>query len=161
MPVDLAAHARALLDANLYLSLGTIDPDGQPWISPVYFSAGSIREFFWVSATDSRHSRNLAERPRVSVVVFDSSVRPYHGRALYAVTQAAELSAEDLDHGLSVYPGPDSRGASPVTREDVTGASEYRLYRAVASDLWVLCPRQPRQPCELHGLAHDHRAQIT
>jgi len=33
---DLAAHALAIIDANLYLTLGTIDPDGHPWASPVY-----------------------------------------------------------------------------------------------------------------------------
>jgi hypothetical protein len=35
---DLAAHARAIIDANLYLTLGTADPDGRPWTSLVYFA---------------------------------------------------------------------------------------------------------------------------
>jgi hypothetical protein len=42
----------------------------------------------------------------------------------------------------------------------VTGPSEYRLFRAVLSEMWVLCPREPRQPCPLHGLAKDHRAEV-
>jgi hypothetical protein len=42
----------------------------------------------------------------------------------------------------------------------VTGSSQYRLYRATVSDLWVLCPREPRRPCPLHGLAQDHRARV-
>ena len=66
---DLAAHARALLDTNRYLTLGTIDPDGRPWTSPVYFSSMGLRAFYWTSATDAQHSRNLAERPQVSIVV--------------------------------------------------------------------------------------------
>jgi hypothetical protein len=81
---DIAAHARALLDANGFLTLGTVDPDGRPWTSPVYFAADGLREFYWSSRTDAVHSRNLTERPDVSIVVFDSSVRPYHGRTLYA-----------------------------------------------------------------------------
>ena len=40
---DLAAHARALLDTNLYLILGTVDPGGRPWTSPVYFAAAGVR----------------------------------------------------------------------------------------------------------------------
>jgi hypothetical protein len=28
-PDDLAAHARALLDTNRFLTLGTVDPDGR------------------------------------------------------------------------------------------------------------------------------------
>jgi hypothetical protein len=34
------------------------------------------------------------------MVVFDSSVRPYHGRALYAVAAASELKGDDLERGL-------------------------------------------------------------
>jgi hypothetical protein len=154
------AHARELLDANLYLTLGTVGPDGRPWTTPVYFAADGLREFYWSSEAGAVHSRNLAERPQVSIVVFDSSVRPYHGRALYAAGSAGELHGADLDRGLRVYPGTADRGATALTRDDVTGSSPYRLYRATATDLWVLCPREPRQPCRLHGLANDHRTRI-
>ena len=157
---DLAAHGRALLDANGYLILGTVDPEGRPWTSPVYFAAAGLREFYWSSETDAVHSRNLTERPHVSIVVFDSSVRPYHGRALYAAATATELANDDLERGLAVYPGPSDRGGTPLARHDVTEPSPYRLYRATATDVWVLCPREPRQPCPLHGLAKDHRTRI-
>jgi hypothetical protein len=157
---DLAAYAQAIIDANLYLTLGTADPDGRPWISPVYFAAGSNRQFYWASATDALHSRNLAERPHVSIVIFDSTVPAYHGRAVYAVGDARELSGSDLDRALEVYPGPEGRGGTAVTREDVTAPAQYRLYRATAREMWVLCPREPGHPCPLHGLGQDHRARV-
>jgi hypothetical protein len=158
---DIAAHARAVISANLYLTLGTTDADGHPWTSPVYFASADDREFYWMSAVDARHTRNLAERPHVSLVIFDSTVPPYHGRAVYAVGEAREVTGDELDRALDSYPGPADRDATPVTREDVTGPAEYRLYRATASELWVLCPREPRQPCALHGLAKDHRAHVV
>jgi hypothetical protein len=157
---ELATHARALLDTNGFLTLGTAGPDGRPWTSPVYFAAAGLREFYWSSEIDAVHSRNLTERPHVSIVVFDSSVRPYHGRALYAAGTACELAGDDLDRGLEVYPGPADRGAGTLTRDDVTGSAPYRLYRATATEVWVLCPREPRQPCRLHGLAKDHRTRV-
>jgi hypothetical protein len=157
---DLATHARAIIDANFYLTLGTADPDGRPWISPVYFAPAGDRDFYWVSATDARHSKNLAERPQVSMVIFDSTVAPYHGRAVYAVAEAVELSGRDIDRALEAYPRADGGGATSLTREDVTGPAQYRLYRATASEMWVLCPREPRQPCPLHDLAKDHRARV-
>src|SRR5262245_25084548 len=126
---DLLAHARIIIEANLYLTLGTADPDGRPWTSPVYFAPAGDREFYWVSDTDARHSRHLAERPQVSLVIFDSTVAPYHGRAVYAVGQARELSGNDLDRALAVYPRPNGHGATPVSREDVTAPAPYRLYR--------------------------------
>lgn len=157
--IDLAAHARALLDGNLYLTLGTVDADGRPWTTPVYFSPDGDRGLVWSSKADADHSRHLAERPAVSMVVFDSTVPPYHGRAVYAVGEARELSGDDLDRSLAVYPRPGT-GAGAVTREDVVAPSDYRLYRAHVSRMWVLCPREPRTPCGLHGIAADHRAEI-
>lgn len=156
----LATHARDLLDTNRYLTLGTVDPDGRPWTSPVYFAAAGLREFYWTSETQASHTRNLTERPQVSIVVFDSSVLPYHGRAFYAVATASELRGDELDRGLRMYPRPGDPNATAITRDDVTGSSPYRLYRATATDVWVLCPREPRQPCPLHALARDHRARI-
>lgn len=156
---DLADHARAVLAANLYLTLGTVGADGRPWTAPVYFVPAGDREFVWVSRTDARHSEDLAERPDVSLVVFDSTVRPYHGRAVYGLGQAHVVPEDEVDRALEVYPRPGS-GASSVTREDVTGSSPYRIYRAVATQLWVLCPREPGHPCARHGVAADHRAQI-
>jgi hypothetical protein len=157
---DLAAHAHAIIAANLYMTLGTADAQGRPWTSPVYFAAGSDRQYYWISAADARHSRNLAERPDVSIVIFDSTVAPYHGRAVYVVGEARELSGSDLDRGLEVYPGPEGRGGTAVSRADVTAPAPYRLYRVTARDMWVLCPRDPGQPCPLHGLAQDHRARV-
>ncbi|MFC7546983.1 pyridoxamine 5'-phosphate oxidase family protein [Plantactinospora sp. GCM10030261] len=158
--MDIAAHARSLVERNLYLTLGTVDDAGRPWSTPVYFAPEADREFLWVSATDADHSRHLARRPWVSLVVFDSTVPPYHGRALYAVGTAAQVADDDLDRALASYPRPARDGASAVERADVTGSAPYRLYRATASDLWVLCPREPRQPCELHGRAADHRTRV-
>ena len=100
--LDLAAHARAIIDANLYLTLGTTYPDGYPWTSPVYFAPAGDREFYWMSATDARHSRHVAARPQVSMVIFDSSVLPYHGRAVRAVGVARELYRRDFDSALEV-----------------------------------------------------------
>ena len=38
---------------------------------------------FWVSSPQARHSRNLAARPQVSIVVFDSQVPVGSAAAVY------------------------------------------------------------------------------
>jgi uncharacterized protein YhbP (UPF0306 family) len=160
MTLDLGQHVRELLDVNRYLTLGTVNADGSPWTSPVFFAAAGEREFYWLSDLDAQHSRNIAVRPQVSLVVFDSTVLPYHGRAVYAVGTARELAGDDIGRALEIYPGPEAPGVSRFAPADVTPPSPYRLYQVTASDLWVLCPREPRQPCDLHGLAKDHRARV-
>ena len=34
----MSAGARTIIDANLYMTLGTADETGRPWASPVYFA---------------------------------------------------------------------------------------------------------------------------
>jgi nitroimidazol reductase NimA-like FMN-containing flavoprotein (pyridoxamine 5'-phosphate oxidase superfamily) len=64
--------ARAVIDANLYMVLGTAGEDGRPWVTPVYYSAGGYTDFYWVSRPEAVHSRNIAARPQVSIVIFNS-----------------------------------------------------------------------------------------
>jgi hypothetical protein len=144
--LDLDAHARALMDANLYVTLGTVDAQGTPWVSPVCFATADYAELLWVSRRDAQHSRNLAMRPQLSGVIFDSTVPAYHGRAVYLSGTAAELTGRELDRGVEIFRVDPNRGGTTVSVEDVSAPSEYRLYRAAVSEAFVLCPRGPRQP---------------
>ena len=103
---DLMAHAQRLLDENRYLTLGTTSSDGRPRTSPVYFAADGVQDFYWISGVDARHSRNLTERPPVSLVVLDSAAAPYEGRAVYATGHARELTGDEMAAGLAVDPAP-------------------------------------------------------
>jgi Pyridoxamine 5'-phosphate oxidase len=130
MSQELSTIARDIIDANLYMTLGTADRDGRPWATPVYYACSGYTQFYWVSSPEATHSRNLAERPQLSIVIFDSHAPPNSGQAVYLSAVAAELTGDDLDRGLAVYPGQLRRGASDVTLEQVTPPAPYRLYRA-------------------------------
>lgn len=158
---DLDAHARDLIDANRYLALGTADGDGVPWVSPVFFATADYRDLYWVSDESARHSRNVACRPQVSAVIYDSQVPAYHGRAVYLAATAAELTGADLDRGLEIFPGAASRGARGLELDDVVAPSTYRMYRATVTEAYVLCPREAGTPCRPHAVAADHRAEVT
>jgi nitroimidazol reductase NimA-like FMN-containing flavoprotein (pyridoxamine 5'-phosphate oxidase superfamily) len=139
---DLDAVARAILDTIHYMTLGTADADGRPWVSPVFFAADRYRELYWTSSPEAAHSRNLAVRPELSIVVFDSQVPPYTGQAVYMSATAAEVAETDLEHALRVYPGEAGlrAGARALTPGELRPPSPYRLYRAVVTRHWVLDP---------------------
>jgi hypothetical protein len=42
--VDLGSIARDIIDANLYMVLGTADESGWSWVSPVYFTPSKYNE---------------------------------------------------------------------------------------------------------------------
>jgi nitroimidazol reductase NimA-like FMN-containing flavoprotein (pyridoxamine 5'-phosphate oxidase superfamily) len=138
---DLGAIARSIIDSNVYMVLGTADRNGRPWVSPVYYSAAGYTEFYWVSSPLAAHSRNLATRPELSIVIFDSQAPIGAGQGVYMSAIAEELTGEDLDQGIEVFSrGSRARGAPEWKPEDVRPPAPYRLYRAKASEHSVLDP---------------------
>ncbi len=133
---ELSSRAVTAVDANRYLVLGTVDDDGRPRTSPVYFTHVDFREFFWVSSPDAHHSRNITARPRVSFVIFDSSITPAEGpQAVYVDADAAEVPEADLpEHCARAFAHPrGDDGARAFAPEELSGDAALRLYRAVAT----------------------------
>src|SRR5215213_1357480 len=137
--------ARAIIAANRFMVLGTADEQGRPWVSPVWFATADGREFVWVSDPAARHSWNLSVRPEVSIVIFDSRQIPGSVEAVYMSAEAAEVPAADIDAALRVF-GDESRaqGLREWPRADVEPPARLRLYRAVASEHFVLGPGDRR-----------------
>ena len=144
---ELTAQARAILDANRYMTLATADESGVPWASPVWFASADYRAFFWVSAPGARHSRNLAARPQVGIVIFDSQVPGGAGQAVYLSATAEEVAGADVDEGMEIFSREIEAQGLPIwTSDQVRAPARHRLYRAVASEHFVLSPRDERIP---------------
>lgn len=143
-PTDLGAVARSIVDSNRYLTLGTADEHGSPWASPVWYAPSEYREFLWVSRPEARHSRNLAARPELALVIFDSH-QAGGWNALYMTAVAAELA--DVDDAIRIFSRHgEAQGLRAWTREDVVPPARHRLYRATVSEHFVLDPHDQRIP---------------
>jgi nitroimidazol reductase NimA-like FMN-containing flavoprotein (pyridoxamine 5'-phosphate oxidase superfamily) len=145
------AMARAIIDGNSYLTLGTADAEGLPWASPVWYAPASYREFFWVSKPDARHSLNIAVRPEVAIVICDSTVPIGTGQAVYMAARAEEVTASgDLDRGMAVFSRRSvAQGGREWAPSDVARSARLRLYRALASEQFVLSSQDERLPFSL------------
>jgi hypothetical protein len=152
-----AEQAREIIDRIAYMVLATAGADGRPWASPVYFAADGRDAFYWVSSREARHSANIADRPEVGIVIFDSTVPIGTGQGVYIEARAEQLSEQDLDGGLAVFSARSiGHGGSAWTRDDVLGETLIRMYRATASSYSVLAKDgQPdhRLPVDLIGPA--------
>jgi pyridoxamine 5'-phosphate oxidase-like protein len=155
---DLAERAKAIIDGNSYLTLGTADAAGEPWASPVFYVPDGYSTFYWISSPEATQVRNIAVRPRVGIVVFDSRQEPGTGDAVYMAATAGELTGADLDRGLEIYLGAAPFGGGP---EDFRTPGPYRAYRATVTEHSMLCPRSSREPCPIHGRVSDHRTVVT
>jgi len=134
MPGDpeLNAMARRVIDANHYMTLATLDPDGRPRLSPMYYTAARYSDFYWVSSPDAHHSRNLAEHPEVQIVIFDSTAPVGRGEAVYLRGVAKQMADEELER---VVPEAfrTAAGARRFDADELRGGAPFRLYRASAT----------------------------
>jgi hypothetical protein len=154
MPDDeLREMARRVLDRNRYMVLGTVEPDGRPRLSPVFFTPARYRDLYWVSSPDAQHSHNVRERPGVQIVVFDSSVVPGQSEAVYIDARAREVREDDLPDLVAEAFDPATRGARAFTPEELSGEGDLRLYVATATAFDV----HVRGSHPTHGTGIDRR----
>jgi nitroimidazol reductase NimA-like FMN-containing flavoprotein (pyridoxamine 5'-phosphate oxidase superfamily) len=138
--------ARAILDAGIYVVLATADADGVPWASPVWFANEDYRELYWVSYPGARHSQNIAVRPQIAMVVFDSTVPPGTGQGVYMTATAAQLSdSAAIEHGIGVFSRESMRQGDQEEwgPDRVTGEARLRLYQANVHEYSILDPDVP------------------
>lgn len=135
-PVEVA---RALAADNSYLTLATATRDGTPWATPVWFAARGLDEFVWASKPGARHSVNIDENARVSIVIFDSSRPPGGGSALYVSADAHLVDDAGFEDAFRIY---DTRsiehGLGAWDPARLRAPARHRLYRAVALESFVL-----------------------
>jgi hypothetical protein len=124
---DLGAMAREVLDEQRYVVLGTIDADGRPRLSPVYFTAHRYTDLYWVSDPSTHHSANLARDDRVAGVVYDSTLAPGLGRAVYVDGRAREIPADELEAHCRVAFDP-ARGGRAFAPDEMQGDADLRLW---------------------------------
>jgi uncharacterized protein YhbP (UPF0306 family) len=134
-----AVLARRLIDGNRYMTLATADVEGRPWASPVYYAPDGYRELLWVSEPSQRHSHNLAVRPGLGIVIFDSTVAVGAAQAVYVDADAEEVTGEDLERGIEVYSRRAlATGGAVWDASRVRPPARLRLYRARILELSVL-----------------------
>ncbi|HEY1571318.1 MAG TPA: pyridoxamine 5'-phosphate oxidase family protein [Pseudonocardiaceae bacterium] len=126
-----------LLAQHRYLVLGTADPSGGPWVSPVFYAADGVRRVVWVSSPDSRHSRNIAARPTVAITIFDTNAPIGRAEALYLEATAGVLDDHACPAALELLNArlPTAARLGP---DDIGPAGPMRVYQADITQHYVL-----------------------
>jgi uncharacterized protein YhbP (UPF0306 family) len=126
-----------LLAQHRYLVLGTADGEGRPWVTPVFFAADGEHRILWVSASDSRHSRNIATRPAVAITVFDTQAPIGGAEALYLEATAGPVAKDARAAALALLNArlPTSHQLGP---QDLEPAGPLQAYQATVTKHFVL-----------------------
>ncbi len=146
--------ARRVIDGNRYLVLGTVEDDGQPRLSPVYFTPARYRDFYWVSSPDAQHSHNVRERPEVRLVDLRLHRAAGHGpRRSTRRRRPARCRPTSCRDVLHEAFDPVHRGARAFTADELSGDGDLRLYVATATAYDV----HVRGSHPTHGAGIDRR----
>jgi len=144
--------ARAIVDANRYMTLATADAEGRPWASPVWFATHDNRQFLWVSRPEARHSLNIASRPEVAMVIFDSHVLPGLGVAVYMSARAEQLDGNEAVRALEIFSTEAvAQGLPAWSVDQIAPDARHRIYCAWANEHYLLNDRDERVPIEFRA----------
>jgi len=69
MSADYRKHLQEFLEDRKLLTIATVDSEGNPWASNVYYSIDDDLNIFFVSPPDTNHSQHIERDPRVSFSV--------------------------------------------------------------------------------------------
>ncbi|MGH8887339.1 MAG: pyridoxamine 5'-phosphate oxidase family protein [Egibacteraceae bacterium] len=136
MSATLALKAKQIISEILYITIATVDSYGQPWNTPVYAAYDEGFNFYWASWTESTHSRNIRENPKVCLVIYDSTVPEGTGKGVYMTATAHELTEPNaVAQALEYYYG---RVAKPPPQAPVfLDNSPRRIYKATPQQFWL------------------------
>ena len=116
----------------------------------MWYAHEGYTDFLWVSRPAARHSRNLASRPELAIVIFDSTVPVGSAQAVYVQAEAEELGGAERERGIAIYSRrSEAQGAGPWRGADVSPPAPHRLYRARASEHFLLDANDRRIPVQL------------
>jgi len=143
---ELDDMARRVIDENHYMTLATIQPDGGPRVSPVYYTPARYTDFYWVSSPDAQHSRNVEATPDVEIVIFDSSAPVSETAAVYLGAHARAVHDDELEEAIP-QAFRTTAGARAFRRVELQGKAPLRLYVAHTTTCEVHVPgRHPLNP---------------
>lgn len=142
-----SARTRRLLDEAKYLSLATVSTGEQPWSAVLQYAwLPNPLRFLFGSATQSRHSTDIATRPRVSGSLFTA------GTELMAVDGAQfqglcrELTATEVEtHHATFYdavlPNARDRAEWTLPVSALVPPAPHRLYLIEVEQWWLVDTR--------------------
>ncbi|MDI3417911.1 PPOX class F420-dependent oxidoreductase [Streptomyces luteolus] len=117
MSAQLSEALKSLLDTPVFVTVGTVQPDGSPQLSPVWVKRDG-NDVLFSTTLERRKEKNMRRDPRVSVVVqpFDA---PYtYAEIRGSATMTTEGAQELIDELSLKYTGKTYAEFNPHAAED-------------------------------------------
>lgn len=93
--MDYTQLAKDIIGKNQYMTIGSTNPDGSAWVSPVVYVVDQNYNFYWISLPNSNHSQNIGKNKKITLAIFDSHQNFGEGVGLQIEAVAIKLSFKD------------------------------------------------------------------
>ena len=103
MNKDIYELTKEIIEGNKFLSLATVDNDGNLWSTPLSYSYDENYNFYFTSELDSQHIINIIDNPNVSFTIFDSTRRVSDVDGLQIRGIVGEVDKENLEKVVKKY----------------------------------------------------------
>jgi general stress protein 26 len=131
-----SAKAQAILDRIYYATLSTVDPNGNPWNSPVYCAYDENYNVYWGWHIESQHSQNIRANGKVFIVVYDSTVAPGDGEGVYIQAHVEELiGTKEVTDAHKLL--QDRRLSWYWKIEELQPDKPVHLFKAIPEHMWM------------------------
>ncbi len=128
--------AKEIIEKIKYITIATVDANGQPWNSPVYSAYDEDYNFYWASWVENQHSQNIARNNKIFLVIYDSTVPEGTGEGVYVLAKAHQLNKiEEIERGLKYLDGRVNK--KPHNPDAFMSTYPRRVYKAVPKKFWM------------------------
>jgi uncharacterized protein YhbP (UPF0306 family) len=99
------------LESHSTMALATSGANGYPQVTPLFFVADDRLHLYWLSSPGSRHSLNVAERPRAAATVYPDvwdwkAIRGVQVEGLVSIIHDSEVRTPILARYRTKFPLP-------------------------------------------------------
>ncbi len=150
-------EAKRIIDTNRYMVLATSGNSGDPWAAVVFYTFDKKYNFYFLSAVDSRHSKNIAENQNIAFVIFDATQPMGYSESVQAECIVSFVKENELETIIKLYADrafPDSKiKAIERYRPDSYGkTAEFRFYKVEVKKLYITGTIDRRTEIEVRKL---------
>lgn len=155
------AVIKKILEENKQMVLATVTPEGEPWITPLFFSYTEYCTLYWTSAKDAKHSRNLAQNAKAAVTIHNREIHDTpNWDCVFFTGNVYEVTAQEFPQALNSYY---NRGHLALKEDkehqlyskDFLDGSPRRLYKFVPEHAYILNP-----PITVDGHIFNNRVGV-
>ena len=129
-------RAKEILSNIRYVTIATASKEAEPWGTPVLAVFDEQYNCYWTSLSNTQHSKNIQENPRVYLTCFDSTVLPGNGGGVYIKARAEEMTIPvDIARAAELLYARKNKEVRKA--DEFLGDSLKRMYKATPENFCI------------------------